>query len=176
MDFEKIIAEARKSGMSFEDMAREFTNSLNETSNREEKEKNSRQSVIDNFHKHFDEAYRTRGLTFKDIAEAATALSAATTETGKTWDVDTINEYYEFILDILKNGPEFFTTLSELIDMLDGSGFVDMLKMKDNHEHKCDSSCGGNCTCKSNTNKDTSKPSINIDEAIIRKFLRGLDF
>lgn len=175
MDFEKIIAEAHKSGMSFEDMAREFTNSLNETSNKEAKEKNSRQSVIYNFHKHFNEAYRARKLTFKDIAEVATALSAEVTETGKTWDVDSIDEYYEFILDILENGPEFFTALNELLDILDSSGFIDILKMKDNRAHKCDGSCGGNCTCKSNTNKDTKKPNINFDETIIRRFLKELD-
>lgn len=176
MNFEKIVAEARESGMSFEDMAREFTKVLNETSNKEEQNKNTRQSVINSFYNHFNEAHRTRALTLKNIAEIATVVSANTTEEGKTWDVNTINDYYNFVLDILESGPEFFKTVNELADMFSDIGLMNIFKVKNDSEHKCTGSCGGNCTCKSNIDKKSAKKDIGIDEAVIRKFLRNLDF
>lgn len=177
MNFEKIIAEARESGMSFEEMAREFTKVLNETSNKEEQNKNTRQNAINSFRNAFDKKYRsTIHVTLEDIAKIVTAASATDTEEGKTWDVNTINDYYNFVLDILESGPEFFKTVNELADMFSDIGLMDIFKVKNDSEHKCTGSCGGNCTCKSNIDKKSAKKDIGIDEAVIRKFLKDLDF
>lgn len=115
MNFNDIITEARKSGMSIEEIAKQFSETLN-TYEQSEKKTSARKEILDHFEDCFHESYNNEMLIEEDAA-ALFALVMA----GKhpEWTADNISEYFEMMLFMGKSAAETIgKTPDEALDVL----------------------------------------------------------
>lgn len=163
IDFEKIIAEAQKSGVSLEDLRQDFTRAFDEAQNAQSIE-TERDQYIDDIWEQLEYMVNedVNDPTYGDVAALLT-LVAACSEKGKNWnvhDLDTFRENVTKQLPILVNAFAAGITFGDkLTNLADKYFSIDV-----------------------NNRKDKEKPDIkvkgNIDiaeaEKIVSDFLRQL--
>lgn len=164
--FENMIANAMKGGMSTEDIAKQLSEALNSVANKSKADE-ARQQHLEGLHKtlvgHFDEGKFT-------ISDAAmiTLIVVNDTENGKKWDADQIAKFFTYTYEKIKAMPAMFEASTTMRDAMgDLASMIDSIVSKSKDTKGGTERKDGNCSC-------TVHKIIESDAEKINRFLESL--
>lgn len=175
MNFDKLIEDMLKEGMTPEEAAKAFSTALNKRSE-QEKTTHEREKVINGFKKVFIDHVNQRYLSNEDAAALFVTVVASESPECKDWTAEQIENFFMFVGGVLDSLPKQFNLFEKVHENSESlSDFIDAMDSIFNSMKKTD--CCGNCHSKTEPcdNCKIHKPTPPMsDNERIRKFLEGL--